>query len=590
LLAFLNPSFGDYCTIKFAKVSFRAIPMKLRDWFQYLDRNKSPYNPTNNTTITVERFWQNETGKFNSSDWRKEEWLVHCALVPVDQLNAAAVEIASPDSLTFETGWNFEDEFSFGDYFEYGHIHLYSLVSSIKHPISQELTVELSREFVLYHALQKRNQFQYYHPVDNILVGETSINSHETYEPTPQVLIHRDYLRDFLAAMKMGLLISVVAVRFANALTEDALEIKQVEDHQIDEFTWLSMDIHTPKFTTHGYFRGRSILRRNFIIEPYNEPKFERSPWYYFSKQLTDESVLPSFIVNDEGRREVIPKNTYLGNYIESGIGKFGYLYFRPEVLQKYLHVPGYSVFFHMRNWGVASLPGNRGTIDVGINSQGLINAFAPDIADLPSIEQSYWASYSSLPSGEICEEMFQTRMQQNPPHSPGVTELIRDARDQLSAVFKKQFSVNLFKDIEPSRQELCRLSVGPILNQYTEVNELAKILYGWVIETMKLAPLRTTLVALGGEVDEKIRQIKLLEKSLIAKGLDESKACSITAPLVGLNKLRISAAHIGSIELEECFRLMGSSSVPPTPREGWDLCVDATTTCLITITATLQI
>jgi len=563
--------------------------MALRDWFQYSDRNKPPYNPTSGTTITIERSWQNEEGEFNSSDWRKEEWLIHCALVPVDQLNAAAIEIASPHYLTFETGWNFEDEFSFGDYSEYGDIQLYSLISSIKHPISQELIVELSREFVLYHALHKRNQSHYHHPVDNILVGETSIDSHEIYDPTPKVHIHRDYLRDFLAAMKMGLLISVVADRFANAPTEEALELEQVEDHQIDEFTWLSTVIHASEFTNHGYFRGRSILRRNFIIEPYDEPKFERSPWPYFGKQLTEGSALPSFIVNDEGRREVLPKNTYLGNYIESGIGRFGYLYFRPEVLQKYLQVPGYSVFFHMRSWGGASLPGNRGTIDVGINSQGLINAFAPDIADLPSIEQSYWASYSSLPSGEICEEMFQTRMQQNPPHSPGVTELIRGALSQLSTVFEKQFSVDLFKDIEPSRQELCRLSVGPILNQYTEVNELAKVLYGWVIETMQIAPLRTALVALGGAVDNRIRQIKLLEKSLIAKGLDEAKARLITAPLVGLNDLRIGAAHIGSLELEPCFRLMGASSVPQTPREGWHLCVDATTTCLETIAATLQ-
>jgi hypothetical protein len=563
--------------------------MALRDWFQYSDRNKPPYNPTSNTTITIERFWQNEEGEFNSSDWRKEEWLVHCALVPIDQLNAAAVEIASPHYLTFEPGWNFEDEFSFGDYSEYSGIQLYSLMSSIKHPISQELIVELSREFTLYHALQKRTQSHYYHPVDNILVGETSIDSHEIYDPTPRVLIHRDYLRDFLAVMKMGLLISVVADRFANASTEEELELEQVEDHQIDEFTWLSTVIHTPEFTDHGYFRGRSILRRNFIVEPYEEPKFERSPWHYFGEKLTEESSLPSFIVNDEGKREVLPKNTYLGNYIESGIGRFGYLYFRPEVLQKYLQVPGYSVFFHMRSWGGASLPGNRGTIDVGINSQGLINAFAPDIADLPSAEQSYWASYSSLPSGEVCEEMFQTRMQQKPPHSPGVTELIRDARSQLGAVLENKFSVSLFTDAEPSRQELCRLSIGPILNQYTEVNELAKILYEWVIETMQIASLRNALTTLGGTVDNGIRQIKLLEKSLIAKGLDQVKARSITAPLVGLNDLRIGAAHIGSFELEPCFRLMGASSTPQTPREGWHICVDATTACLKTIAVTLQ-
>ncbi len=562
--------------------------MVLRDWFQYSDRNKPAYNPTNGTMITVERFWQYEESDFNSSDWRKEEWLIHCALVPVDQLNVASIEITSPHSLTFETGWNFENEFNFGNCSQYGNIQLYSLISLIDHPISQKPIVELSREFVIYHALNKKGESQYYHPVDNILVGEIGLDSHRIYDPTSGVQIHRDYLRDFLAVMKMGLLISVIADRFANAPSEEALELEQFEDNQIDEFTWLSTSIHPPdKLQT--CFRGRSIFRRNFIIEPYDKPKFERSPWPYFGEELTEDLVMPSFIVNDEGRKQVLPKNTYLGNYIQNGIGSFGYLWFRPEVLQKYLQVPGYSVSFHMRNWGGASMPGESGTIDVGINSQGLINAFAPDIADLPLSEQSYWASYSSLPSGEVCEEMFQTRMQQNPPHSPGVIELVQNSRSRLNSIFNNQFSVNLFKDMEPNRQELCRLSIGPILNQYTEVTELAKILYGWIIETMQISPLRLAIAALGGTVDDKLRQIKLLEKILIAKGLDENEARSITAPLVGLNDLRIGAAHIGSLELEPSFQLMGASSIPETPRAAWHLCVDAITLCLNTVVATLE-
>ncbi|MDZ4878132.1 MAG: hypothetical protein CLLPBCKN_007567 [Chroococcidiopsis cubana SAG 39.79] len=563
--------------------------MKLRAWLQYSDREKPPYNPTKGTTITIEGFWQNESSEFDSLDWRREEWLIHSALVPAEQLNMAACEIASPHDLTFEMGWNSKDRFSFGDYSQYGEIQLYALAQLVKHPISQDFSIELSREFVTYHALQKRNPSQYYHPIDNILVAETNLDSHKTYDPTARVIIHRDYLRDFLAALGMGLLISVIAERFANVAIEEALKFAQIEDEKIDEFTWISTNIHTPEFTRHDYFRGRSTIRRNFIIEPYDRPKFERSPWYYFGEKLVQESELPSFIVNDEGKRQPLPKDTYLGNYINSGIGNFGYLYFRPEVLQKYLHIPGYSVFFHMRNWGVASLPGDRGTIDVGINSQGLVNAFAPDIADLSLAEQAYWASFSSLPSGEICEEMFQTRMQQNPPHSPGVVDLIRDARSQLNAHFKHQVSIDLFSDTEPSKQELRRLSVGPVSNQFIEVLELAKLLYEWVIETMQIEPLRNTLSALGGAVDKNLRQIKLLEKILMAKGLNETQTRSIAAPLVSLNKLRIGSAHIGSPELEPVFQLMGASTMPETPRAGWSLCVETVVNCLCSIADTLQ-
>ncbi|MDR4483654.1 MAG: hypothetical protein R3B95_10620 [Nitrospirales bacterium] len=549
--------------------------MKLSDWFCYSDRDKPDYNPIIDHEVTIERFIRNKVNEFNSPDWRCEEWLIRSALVPVSQLNDA-IQIESPDCITFEVGWNFEDKFSFGDHSQFNEIQLYPLSYLRKHPVSQECTVELSRDFITYHALQMRNQSQYFHPLENLLVAETHIETHEIGDPTARVIIYRDYLCDFLAEKGMGLLISVVADRFANSPTEDGLELEQFEDRKIDENTWISSIIHSSEFTGHGNFRGRSILHRNFIIEPYDKPKFERSPWPYFGKQTRQEGDFPSFIVNSEGMRKPLPDDTYLGNYISNDIGKYGYLYFRPEVLQKYLRIPGYKVFFHMRNWGIASLPGSGGKIDVGINSQGLINAFAPDIADLSASEQSYWASYSSLPSGEICEEMFQTRMQQNPPHSPGVTELIRGVRSQLNNAFKDKISVELFSDIEPRKQDLCVLSVGPIGREFTEVFELAKILYGWLIEPMRIEVLRTVLIALGENVDKNLRQIKLLEKILLASGLEQKYSRAMTAPLIGLNDLRIGSAHIGSIDLEAISHLMGVKSMPTTPREMWNIVFDA--------------
>lgn len=549
--------------------------MTLRDWFQYSDRDKPPYNPTIGTNITIDRFWRNEVSESNSLDWRREEWLIHSALIPIDQLNKAAIEIKSPHDLTFRTGWNFKDEFDFGNYAQYGEIELYSLSLLKRHPISQVHTIELSYEFTTYHALVKKNENQFYHPIDNILAAETNLDFHQTYDPTGRVTIHRDYLRDFLAATGMGLIVSVIANRFANANTEEELELPQIEDGQVDELTWISPSLNTPEFTRNGYFRGYSIIGRNFIVKPYDRPNFERSPWTYFGEVPISESELPRFIINSEGSKQTLTE-----------FNQIGYLYFRPEVLQKYLQTNGYKVFFHMRNWGIASPP-TRKSIDIGINSQGLVNAFAPDLAKLNLAEQAYWASFSSLPSGGICEELFETRMQNNPPHSPGVTELIQNARSQLNTVFQQKFSVDIFTDGEPSDQDQSKLSIGPINSQYSEVFELAKILYGWVIERMQIVSLRS---ALGGTVDNNLRQIKLLEKILMAKGLDNDQARLMTDPLVGLNKLRIGSAHIGNPALESTFKMMGASAIPQTPRESWNLCVDSVTVCLNSIASALQV
>jgi hypothetical protein len=139
---------------------------------------------------------------------------------------------------------------------------------------------------------------------------------------------------------------------------------------------------------------------------------------------------LPHFFVDAEGTRATAEK---------AGLR---YLFFKREVLRKYLDTPGFGVYFHMRNWGVATTP-MRQSIDVGINSLGIATAFAPDIAKLSSIEQSYWASFTRLPSGEICKELFETRMLQEPPDSPSIPEIVKGATHDLDEVFKGAISIS---------------------------------------------------------------------------------------------------------------------------------------------------
>ena len=562
--------------------------LSLRDWFLYSDRNISPQNPIVGTMITVEQLWKKEIGDFGAGHWRLEEWSIHSALVPVEHLEAAASVVPSTNYLTCESGWDDQDHFSFGDHAEHGEILASPLVHSIKHPVSRNLFVDLTRDFRFYHALELRDHSEYYHPVENILVAKIEIDTHDRFDPTARVSIHRDHLRDFLAATGTGLVISLVAERFANAPTKNDLQLEIFENTKIDEFTWLTTSFHNPEMTGNGQFRGRAILNRNLIIRPYDRPRFDRSPWPYFGEHSTEEPA-PSFIVNDEGERRSLPANGYLPEYMRQGIGKYGYLYFRPEVLHKYLNTPGYSVFFHMRNWGSASLPGDRGNVDVAINAHGLVNAFAPQIAQLNISEQAYWASFSSLPSGEICEEMFQTRMQQNPPRSPALTEVIENAKSDLDSVFQSLFSVPLFSSTSPSNQDLGKLSVGPVSSGEGEFLELTKILFGWTIETMKIDSLRAALTEMGGAVDNKLRQIKLLERILAEKKLDEAQARLITSPLVGLNELRLGSAHIGTVKFEQAFQLIGSSQMPPRPRARWGVCVDAVAQSFHSIARALQ-
>ena len=120
-------------------------------------------------------------------------------------------------------------------------------------------------------------------------------------------------------------------------------------------------------------------------------------------------------------------------------------------------------------------------------------------------------------------------------------------------------------------------LSVGPLLNDFSEVPTLAKILYKWVFETMSIPALRTVCRTLGQESEDKLRQIKLLERGLVLLGLTIEESRGLTAPFVGLNDLRIGDAHIGSIDIDASMSLMGGSS-QMRAREAWGMCVDSVT------------
>ena len=364
--------------------------------------------------------------------------------------------------------------------------------------------------------------------------------------------------------------------RFANADLEKQLGIHDNAEDELGLRVLRSTNIQTPAFTGNGFYRGRSILRSTFLIQPHDNPRISRSPWHFFGNRSDDQEERPAFIINDEGARSPLPSDTILATYSELGIGHFGYLWFRPEVLRRYLASPDYSVLFHMRNWGIASLPGGRGDIDVGINSVGMVTAFGPDIAGLPLADQSYWASFSSLPSGEVCNDLFETRMQCNPTVSPGVYELINEGILSLQKSAKLRFEVDLFNGIEPSHREIALLSVGPIDNHFNEVTNLSKILYGWLFETMSIPALRSICSQLEYTVASSLRQIKILERILILLGLSEEDSRAVTAPFVGLNDLRIGDAHIGNIEVDSCMNLMGATSPMGSPREAWALCVDS--------------
>ena len=548
---------------------------RLGKWFSYEGCRWPPGIPGGGPTVTTNVSWGERAGEFNAADWRKEDWLVCSALIPqgeTEKLDEAGC-VLTPHDLAVSPGWRKRDDFDFGEFCEVKGIGFHPWVITDKNPVTDDLRVQLRQDFSLYHGLEEREPGRFFHPLDGLLVAQVGKDTHQFLDPTPRVSVHTDFLRDFLAARGMALLVSIVADRFANAESAEQLELDEAENEEIDHWTWRTAIIHPPGTSMHKYWRGRAILRRHVVVEPYEKPKPERSVWPCFDLNPRDDS-LPEFVLDTEGTKGVLDDRSCPA-----------YLFFRSEVLARHLTMRGYRVWFHMRRWGGASGPRYDHSIDVGINSEGLVNAFAPDLCKLSASEQAHWAAHSVLPSGDVCGEMFQTRMMLDPPRSPGVVDLVEESKKTLGAAFQDRFGAPLFSSSRPENRELACLTVGPIYGEMHEVSKLSKTLYEWVIEPMKTESLRTGVQ----NPEAGWRQIKLLKEVSVGLGKTEAEASRMTAALTGLNELRIAAAHVGASVGEDTWKLLGLSAEPSNARNAWDVCVGQVVKALDEIGETLK-
>lgn len=499
---------------------------RLVDWLTYADIGPTLDRFIGNTYILTDLFSSRQCGEPTSPIWEKDEWSMGSVLVPIERLEEAQRTLTSYD-LKITPGWVDRDNFDFATSAQRQGIPVRPWSYLRKHPANGAYLADVQRDFMTYHALDQRgngDKFELVHPIDGIDVIRVRIETIAYYSPTLRLEVHRDYLRDFLAAARLGMVVVAVGDRFRHERTAEnmiAAESRSPDDVEVT--------LQEESEGKEKYWRARSVLHRTTVIEPYATPKPERSPWYCNDLPSRPSSAI-QFILDAEGNTGTLDRSP-------------AYLFFRPGVLRKYLKNPNDSIGFHMRSWGGARPVGAAHSIDVGINSAGLVNAFAPDLAKQNISEQQYWASFACLPSGPVCEELFLTRMQQAPPKSPGSIDLINREIGRLNSAYQSRFGEIVHHGALPDEKVRQQLSVGPLEEDWAEVTELAKHLCSWVVEGLSISALRKALAQIPFEVAW--RQIKLTEVLMSqVLGCEQPEVVSVVAPLKDLNWLRVHDAH----------------------------------------------
>jgi hypothetical protein len=191
------------------KTPLRRSGMSRRDWFSFKDRREPVFHPIGTDSVTTRRFTYASYQTQDAVDWESEQWEVHAALIPLEGATDALIRALQTTAypLSFCPSWIDGESFDFAESGNLEGLRVFPWIYTRKHPVSQQLIIEPRQDFLLYHALDARHDGAYIHPLDNITVLQAVAEQHGFYAPQSHVTVHLNYLRDYLAARRMGLLI-----------------------------------------------------------------------------------------------------------------------------------------------------------------------------------------------------------------------------------------------------------------------------------------------------------------------------------------------------------------------------------------------
>jgi len=415
------------------------------------------------------------------------------------------------------------------------------------------------------------------------------------------------YLKDYLFARKMALYIT--SYRSRRQVVEDSSHIKwdspKVEETKSDRWegrvneiieggdpfgsSYAVMhvsrtdvdydeDIPEPGFPTDGNVETKSW-----------EGKFEGKKLFYIDGELwRNEWVEPALISNIVCDEELEPTvffitdNNGKSENRKTLVNGIRWLWFNPSVIEAILNIRGSSLGWYTRDTGtVGCSPGYE--VHFGINSIGLINILAKDIALLPDWQQKVWAGYNVPPDGKVSAELLMSQMQAKPASTQAPEDYLLSGIVLLNKLISDKFGVSVFKEHADANEILKRIHRFRAVTK-EGLFELAKDIYRFVGERIDTEEIKKVV---NPKKDEKWGQLKSLEK-LLALKVGEETAYTLVSPLWGIYSLRLTDSHLPPNDISEAYSLCRIDTNMPTVFQGYQL-LESCVTCVFEICKALK-
>lgn len=256
------------------------------------------------------------------------------------------------------------------------------------------------------------------------------------------------------------------------------------------------------------------------------------------------------------------------------------WLWFRPEVILALADRRGGSLGWYTRDTGqVACSPGCG--VHFGVNSLGLVNVYAKDIALLPDWQQRIWAGHNVAPDGKVSEELLASQARAQPARTQAPEPFLGKGLEMLGQLFQDKVRVAVVRhhsEVPNLLRHAHRFRATDRAGLFSLAKDLARL----TADSFDAAALQKRVKPPSGT---KWGSLKSLE-GLLATQVDPREAHAMMSSLFGIYELRLADAHLPSTEADDALKKAGVDKAAPFVVQGCQL-LDA---CVGTIYAIIKI
>ena len=319
----------------------------------------------------------------------------------------------------------------------------------------------------------------------------------------------------------------------------------------------------TIKHAMEKLYRIEGELWRNEWIEPASKSPITRG-------DKTAPTV--SFTVDAEGKRE----------NASTLVKGSRWLWFRPDVMPTLAHRRGGSLGWYTRDTGeVECSPGY--SVSFGVNSLGLVNVYAKDIALLPEWQQRIWAGYNVAPDGKVSEELLASQMRAEPAGTKSPEAFLQKFLALLNQVTEEKLGIRILREHDDAPQLITRTHRFRSTDKagfYALAKDLARL----TADSFDAAAIQRIVKPPSGIKWSSLKSVE----NLLAERIGAKKASTTMAPLFGIYALRLADAHLPSKDVDEALRRIGVDDSASLVVQGFQL-LDACVVTLYTIVDVLK-